>query len=516
MPTLTQLKRPSSHALYSDELLPSSTLFHWRPSRWLVFPIIFCQMLNYGIIRPSIPILELRFFQQSYAESSLVGGTADALGALLSFMLMPLLGTYSDTAGRKPILLLTLLLNTLPVLTLTLYPHYLSLWWFFGVQVVSKLSTFSSVYAYLADVTIREQRGDAYAQMSGIVFLALAIGPAISSVTSMQTSFIIAVLLSVINLLYCHFIMPESLPSLVYRPLLSPPTSPSLIPLANQPSPPVRHLSPFSTITFALRSRLYSLIFSMVLFEQLAMYGIGEIFLLYLMDVLRFTRRDNIHLGIAQGVASIVVMLVLLPLISHRLGEKRIILISIVLYLAWTCAYPFVTTRTEVFSLLTLTSLSTMSYPATSSLLSIHTGPTHQGLAQGALSGIRSLALGLGPLLFAVVFAATTREGHVQAPWLAFVLAAALTAVSLGIAMKLPEKGGAGGGGEKGRGIGGLGGRGGTGEGDWEGEGEGEGEGVVMGTYGAVSEKEVDVYGDVEEVKEGVQSHGREERRQLL
>ena len=493
----THSKRPSSHALYSNELLPSPTLWHLRPSRWLVFPIIFTQMLNYGIIRPSIPILELRFFQQSFAESSLVGGTADALGALLSFMVMPLLGTYSDHAGRKGILLLTLLLNSLPVLTLCLYPHYLSLWWFFGVQIISKLSTFSSVYAYLADVTVREQRGQAYAQMSGMVFLALTIGPAISSVTSMQTSFIIAALLSILNLLYCHFVMPESLPSLVYRPLLSP-TSAST-PSVEHPTPP-RHLSPFSTVTFMLSSHLYTLIFCMVLFEQLAMYGIGEIFLLYLMDVLSFTRRDNIHLGIAQGVASIVVMLVILPAISRWLDEKRIILISIVLYLAWTIAYPFVTSRTEVFGLLTLTSLSTMSYPATSSLLSIHTGSTHQGLAQGALSGIRSLALGLGPLIFAVVFAATTREGHTQAPWLAFVLAAALTAVALGVALRLPEE-------ERG---------GGKGTGGDRGQREGEGEGVGMARYGGVGEKEVDVYGDVEEVKEEVELNGTNERRQLM
>ena len=495
----THSKRPSSHALYSNELLPSPTLFHLRPSRWLVFPIIFTQMLNYGIIRPSIPILELHFFQQSFAESSLVGGTADALGALLSFMLMPLLGTYSDTAGRKGVLLLTLFLNTLPIFTLCLYPRYLSLWWFFGVQVISKLSTFSSVYAYLADVTVREARGQAYAQMSGIVFLALTIGPAISAVTSMRSSFLIALLLSLVNLVYCHFVMPESLPSLVYRPLLSSPIS-ALSPSLEDPTPtPPRHLSPFSTVTFMLSSRLYTLIFCMVLFEQLAMYGIGEIFLLYLMDVLSFTRRDNIDLGIAQGVASIVVMLVVLPAISRRLGEKRIICVSIVLYLAWTLAYPFVTTRAEVFGLLTLTSLSTMSYPATSSLLSIHTGSARQGLAQGALSGIRSLALGVGPLIFAVLFAATTREGHRQTPWMAFVLGAALTAVSLGVALRLPGKGG------------------GKGEGEGRGRREGEGEGVGMvGNYGGVAEKEVDVYGDVEEVKEGVETNGRDERRQLL
>jgi DHA1 family tetracycline resistance protein-like MFS transporter len=294
------------------------------------------------------------------------------------------------------------------------------------------------VYAYLADVTVREERGQAYAQMSGMVFLALTIGPAISAVSSMWGSFIIAASLSLLNLLYCFFIMPESLPSLVYHPLdaaSSPLTS---------PPPPAQRLTPFSTLTFMFRSRLYFLIFLMVLLEQLAVYGIGEIFLLYLMDTLGFRRRDNIHLGIAQGIASILVMLVLLPLLSPRLGEKRIIILSLCLYLLYTALYPFVTTRGEVYSLITLSSLSTMSYPATSSLLSIHSPSSEQGLSQGALSGIRSLALGVGPLLFALVFAFFTRHDAVQQrPWVPFILAAALTAMSLVVASKLPKRGAA-------------------------------------------------------------------------
>ena len=482
-------KRPSSHDLYSDVPIPSKSLLSLTPSRWLVFPIIFTQMLNYGIIRPSIPTIELEFFSDSYAMSSLVGGVADALGALLSFMLMPMLGGYSDVHGRKVVLLLTLLLNSLPVMMLCLYPRYLSLWWFFGMQVVAKLSTFSSVYAYLADITVREKRGEAYAQMSGMVFLALTIGPAISAVSSMQGSFLIAAFLSLLNLLYCAFVMPESLPALVYRPLdaaSSPLTS---------PPPPAQRLTPFSTLTFMFRSRLYLLIFGMVLLEQLAVYGIGEIFLLYLMNSLGFRRRDNIHLGIAQGVASILVMLVLLPLLSPRLGEKRVIILSLCLYLLYTALYPFVTTRGQVYSLITLSSLSTMSYPATSSLLSIHSPSSEQGLSQGALSGIRSLALGVGPLLFALVFAFFTRDdAEHQRPWVPFILAAALTSMSLVVAWKLPEQGEE----EKG------GGRPGAQDGEAE-EGEEDAElgwqQQKAGGYGAVSKRD-GLYDDVDDMKE--------------
>jgi len=296
-------------------------------------------------------------------------------------------------------------------------------------------------------------------------------------VTTMQGSFVIAACLSLVNLLYCYFVMPESLPALSYHPLNS-----SSLPSA--PPSPSHRLNPFSTLTFMFRSRLYTLIFTMVLLEQLAVYGIGEIFLLYLMDTLGFRRRDNIHLGIAQGVASIIVMLLLLPMLSPRLGEKRIIILSLILYLLYTALYPFVTTHTEVYAMIILSSLSTMSYPATSSLLSIHTPSSEQGLSQGALSGIRSLSLGVGPLLFAVVFAFFTREGTVQRPWVPFVLAALLTAIGLMVAWKLPDRG------EERRS-----------EADEALDGDGEEEEAQRaGGYGAVAKRDA-LYDDVDDTK---------------
>ena len=78
----------------------------------------------------------------------------------------------------------------------------------------------------------------------------------------------------------------------------------------------------------------------MVILEQLAVYGVGEIFLLYLMDVLDFTRQDNITLLLFAGVLSCIGMLLILPLLNHALAEKRLIMLCIILiYIILHCIF---------------------------------------------------------------------------------------------------------------------------------------------------------------------------------
>ena len=85
-----------------------------------------------------------------------------------------------------------------------------------------------------------------------------------------------------------------------------------------------------------------------------------------------------------------------------------------------------------------------MSYPATGSLLALYVEPDEMGLAQGALSGIRSLALGMGPLIFGAVFGWATAKDwiitHEECPRLPFAMAAILSAAALYVAYLLPDK----------------------------------------------------------------------------
>lgn len=51
-----------------------------------------------------------------------------------------------------------------------------------------------------------------------------------------------------------------------------------------------------------------------------------------------------------------------------------------------------------------LASLSSITYPAISSYVSMYADPDKQGLVQGMITGIRGLCNGIGPALFGLIF----------------------------------------------------------------------------------------------------------------
>ena len=51
-----------------------------------------------------------------------------------------------------------------------------------------------------------------------------------------------------------------------------------------------------------------------------------------------------------------------------------------------------------------IAALGTISYPSISAFVSNHASPEQQGAAQGIVTGIRGLCMGLGPLLYGFIF----------------------------------------------------------------------------------------------------------------
>lgn len=86
----------------------------------------------------------------------------------------------------------------------------MNLWPFFITQILSKISCFASVHSYVSDVTVSADRSLAFGQVSGCVFLALTLGPFLAKYVSLLHSFFLAAIISVINLIYIAFFLPES------------------------------------------------------------------------------------------------------------------------------------------------------------------------------------------------------------------------------------------------------------------------------------------------------------------
>jgi hypothetical protein len=115
-----------------------------------------------GLMRPEMPGLLLELFDGSMENVALYQGATDAVGALVAFALVPLIGDFSDEKGRKPALLISAICAAAPVFVLALYDHLLGVWptiiLYAAVALVSKLNSYSVALSYVADCSSIAQR----------------------------------------------------------------------------------------------------------------------------------------------------------------------------------------------------------------------------------------------------------------------------------------------------------------------------------------------------------------------
>jgi MFS transporter, DHA1 family, tetracycline resistance protein len=91
-------------------------------------------------------------------------------------------------------------------------------------------------------------------------------------------------------------------------------------------------------------------------------------------------------------------------------GEKGAMVIGTSAMIARSFAYATATSKAQILVATTWGTLSVLTYPAVSSIKANALPDHEQGAVQGALSGVRAIAQGIGPLLFMRLYRLWTQE----------------------------------------------------------------------------------------------------------
>lgn len=146
------------------------------------------------------------------------------------------------------------------------------------------------------------------------------------------------------------------------------------------------------------------------------------------------TRREHAVFNIVSGVISIVVQLGLLALLLRRMSNKQVLLLALVSQVVASLAYALMWAQWQVFIIASVSSLGMLAFPAITALKSNALAADEQGAIQGALSAVRSIGAGLGPMLFNELQARTQSSAALiqAAPfWVAAVMGIAAVAVAV-------------------------------------------------------------------------------------
>ncbi len=167
-------------------------------------------MLGFGMVVPIFPFLLTRL-----GASGKEYGLLIALYALMQLLFAPVWGSLSDRIGRKPILVVSMVGNSLTLLGFGLATQ---LWMLYVARLLSGLlasATMPAAMAYVGDCTGEKDRGAGIGQLGGALALGVILGPGVGgwlAGDSLTRPFFIAAGLSAVSLLLIVLIVPESLP----------------------------------------------------------------------------------------------------------------------------------------------------------------------------------------------------------------------------------------------------------------------------------------------------------------
>ncbi|AWN23829.1 tetracycline resistance MFS efflux pump [Deinococcus irradiatisoli] len=182
----------------------------------LLFLLITAFLFAVGIslVFPVLPYIVAKYVPHAQNQAAMIGFLGAAY-AFFSFFSSPVLGALSDAYGRRPVLILSLLGSATGYVIFGLGG---SLWVLFLGRIIDGLCAggMGALFGYVADTTPEEQRGKVFGQIGAVVGAGFIVGPAIGGLTShlsLNAPMFLAAGVSLLNVLWGLFVLPESLPA---------------------------------------------------------------------------------------------------------------------------------------------------------------------------------------------------------------------------------------------------------------------------------------------------------------
>ncbi|MBC8102989.1 MAG: TCR/Tet family MFS transporter [Cytophagales bacterium] len=386
-----------------------------RPTAGLAFIFItlLIDVLGFGLIIPVLPKLVAGLAGGGPEVGAHVFGLLMAVFGLMQFLFSPILGGLSDRFGRRPVLLLSLLVSGLDYILMALAP---SLSWLFAGRVLAGITgaSFTAASAYIADISPPEKRAQNFGLIGAAFGVGFVLGPAVGGLLgsiSPRAPFWAAAALSLLNGLYGFFILPESLSK------------------ENRRAFTWRSANPIGGLSILLRYRWVTVMAGSILLLALAQQSLQSTWVLYTTYRFEWSELDN-GLSLALvGLASGLVQVLLVKALVDRIGERRAILWGLICNIAGFTGFALATRGWMMLPVILFWSLSGVAGPTTQSLISKQYGADEQGAVQGALASVQSLMGVAGPIIATWVFGYfTSAAAPVRIPGASFFLGAILVA----------------------------------------------------------------------------------------
>lgn len=358
---------------------------------WILFFIVFVNLIGFGIIQPLFPLYADRLGASPEIVTLTIAGYS-----IGQFITAPLWGRLSDAYGRRPILLISFVgvIGTYILLGLAESVETL-----FVARCAAGLfaGSISASYAYMTDITSEADRARGMALLGAAFGLGLIFGPAIgggiASANFGQATFLITALvaggMSLLASLGVYFFLPESLPLSDLQPMKR------WLPKLKMPNLDVARARPVLSLLIVL----YILIMMSITLST-------SILTLWVAYELDYGAQEVGYLFAYVGVVSVATQLLAVNRLTRLLGEWRLVQAGMVSMALGLLLMGLVDDAVLLAPALTfMTFGSGICNPALTSLVSKEATADERGVLLGIYQSAGSFGRIMGPLISGVLFA---------------------------------------------------------------------------------------------------------------
>ena len=380
---------------------------------------VLIDMAAIGVIVPVLPVLVASFSANQADQAYWYGVVAVAFGAA-NFLGSPLLGALSDRYGRRPVLLLGFMGLGISFFGIALTD---TLW---GLIVVRTLGgvmqgNIAIANAYVADISSPEQRANRFGLLGAMMGVGFIIGPVVGGLMgaiNLHLPFYLAGSLTLLNLLYGYFVLPESLPMDKRKPFAW------------------RDANPIKALRGLAQLRGVGPLVGVVALSGLAQFVLYTVWVLYNAFKFGWGAEENGYSLTAVGVTAVLVQGVLMGPLLKRFKPQRLAIMGLVSsalgYFLWGAA----TEGWMMYAVIGINLLGGTVTASVQSLISSAADSKNQGQTMGAVSSLNGLMAVVAPILGAPLLAAVSHfpqgDWRIGAP---FFFCAALQVGSLVLAV---------------------------------------------------------------------------------
>jgi DHA1 family tetracycline resistance protein-like MFS transporter len=380
--------------------------------------------MGVGLIIPVMPDLIREITGGDLANAALWGGVLTTVFAVMQFLFGPVMGNLSDRFGRRPVLLITLVVMAADYVVMALAG---SIWLLFIGRIVGGVTaaTQSTATAYMADISEPGKKAQNFGLVGAAFGLGFVIGPLLGGLLGewgTRAPFWVAAALAGANAVLGYFVLTETVTDAIRRPF------------------DWRRANPFGAFKSLRELPGIGRLFAVFFLYQVAFFVYPAVWAYF--GHARFGWNAGM-IGLSLGLFGIMMAVVqggLIRIILRKLGERGTVIYGLVFDVFAFGALAFVTSGTVALILTPLTALGAVITPAIQGMMSKAVGDKRQGELQGALTSVGAVAMIVSPMLMTYTFAEFTgEEAPVYFPGAPFLLALALIAVAL-LVFLLPQR----------------------------------------------------------------------------